>query len=237
MRHLSRNNLESIGERYVRAYKRLPEFKGGTVYSVSPSILIEQVLNLNIEYHHLSLDGSVLGVTTKDHETGYKVYDETDEVEYFFFDGNTILIEKDLRDDISRLGRRHYTEAHEASHQILQMLFPEDYMNESSKLHFCLATPEPVQNRDWKEWQADTLASVLLMPKELVVQAMQLHGLGEKINRLNRIWATEEYEKFCSMARLLGVSKQALSIRLSQLGLVEHNDFRNPYAVMNIEYE
>ena len=89
------------------------------------------------------MDGSVLGVTTKDHETGYKVYDETDEVEYFFFDGDTILIEKDLRDDISRLGRRHYTEAHEAGHQILQMLFPEDYADEQNKLHFCLSTPPP----------------------------------------------------------------------------------------------
>ena len=36
---------------------------------------------------------------------------------------------------------------------------------------------------------------------------------------------------------LLGVSKQALSIRMTQLELIEHNDFHNPYAAIDIEYE
>ena len=36
------------------------------------------------------------------------------------------------------------------------------------------------------------------------------------------------------MAELLGVSKTALSIRLSQLGLVGRNDFYDPYALVNV---
>ena len=237
MRHLSRNNIENIGERFIRAYKRLPEYRDEVVYSISPSVLIEKVLKVSVEYHHLSLDGSVLGVTTSDNETGYKVFDEMDEEEVIFLDGNTILIESDLKNDISKIGRRHYTEAHEAAHQILLKLFPNDYGNDQKKLHYCMSAPKPAKVRDWVEWQADALASVLLMPREIVMRAMFLFGFGERIYRLNRLCASSDYEKFCSMAQFLGVSKQALSIRLTQLGLIEHNDFDNPYAALDIEFE
>jgi Zn-dependent peptidase ImmA (M78 family) len=113
------------------------------------------------------------------------------------------------------------------------MLFPEDYNASPQKLHFCMA--EPVRNEiNWKEWQADTLASVLLMPKEIVKQALFLFGFGETIPRINRVYSSEDYWRFSMMAELLGVSKQALSIRISQLGLVERNDFDDPYSIIDV---
>ena len=59
-------------------------------------------------------------------------------------------------------------------------------------------------------------------------------GLGEEIRLLNRVFAPKEYELFSQMAELLGVSKTALSIRLSQLGLGGRNDFYDPYALVNV---
>lgn len=233
MRCLSRNDLEQIGERVVRSYRKLPEFNGKTIYSIMPSVLIEKVLKLKMEYHHLSLDGSVLGVTTSYSDIGYRVFDIRDEEQYFYFDGKTVLIERDLKDDIALQGRRHYTEAHEAGHQVLSMLFPEDYNVSPQKLHFCMA--EPVRSEiNWKEWQADTLASVLLMPKDIVKQDLFLFDFGETIPRINRVYSSEDYRRFSMMAELLGVSKQALSIRLSQLGLVERNDFDDPYSLIDV---
>lgn len=83
MRCLSRNDLEQIGERVVNSYRNLPEFNGKTVYSITPSVLIEKELKIKIEYHHLSVDGSVLGVTTSNNDVGYRVFDFRDEEQYY----------------------------------------------------------------------------------------------------------------------------------------------------------
>ena len=83
-RALSRNDLEQIEERVVTSYRKLPEFNGKTIYSITPSVLIEKVLKIKMEYHHLSLDGSVLGVTTSYSDIGYRVFDIKDKEQYFF---------------------------------------------------------------------------------------------------------------------------------------------------------
>ena len=83
MRCLSRNDLEQIGERVVKSYRNLPEFNGKNVYSITPSVLIEKVLKIKIEYHHLSVDSSVLGVTTSYNDVGYRVFDFRDEEQYY----------------------------------------------------------------------------------------------------------------------------------------------------------
>ena len=72
------------------------------------------------------------------------------------------------------------------------------------------------------------------MPEELVKQALFMFGFEDKIHVINRIHAKKDYEKFSMMADFLGVSKQALSIRLSQLGLVGRNDFDDPDSLLDI---
>ena len=51
---------------------------------------------------------------------------------------------------------------------------------------------------------------------------------------INKVYATWEYEQFSPMAVFLGVSKTALSIRLTQLRLVDKNYFGNPYDLTDI---
>lgn len=63
MKYLSRRDIEIIGERVYKAYKKLPDLAGTTIYKILPDKLIKDVLGLNLEYHHLSLDGSVLGLS------------------------------------------------------------------------------------------------------------------------------------------------------------------------------
>ena len=64
MKYLSRKDIEAIGERVTKAYFRLPDLTGKTVYKITPDKLITDLLGVNLEYHHLSLDGSVLGLTS-----------------------------------------------------------------------------------------------------------------------------------------------------------------------------
>ena len=75
------------------------------------------------------------------------------------------------------------------------------------------------------------------MPKKCVDRCMERFGLGDHIRLLNRIFAAADYRRFEAMAEYMGVSKTALSIRLTQLGKITRNDFMDPYALVRIEMD
>ena len=235
MKSLSREDIENIAARVLKAYKKLPETQGG-ICRIDPEILLKKVLGLNIEYLHLSPDSSVLGITSFE-EVEVQIYDESDTDTFFFLDGKTVLVEKELCNDSSKRGRLNFTVMHEGSHQIYKMLYPRDYGVKSppKKLHFYKGGTEysrPIT--DWEEWQANALASALLMPRELIARGMYIFNMGDKIKCLNRIYKHKTYEKFAYLAELLGVSKQALAIRMKQLGLLESDYLSNPDSMLEI---
>ena len=63
MKHLSRFDIEAIADKYVQAYMALPDVRNTQIYRIDPELLLEKVLGLNVEYQHLSYDGSILGMT------------------------------------------------------------------------------------------------------------------------------------------------------------------------------
>ena len=69
MKRLTRNYIEGMANSILKDYYALPEFMGKEIYRVEPDILLQRVLNLNIEYAHLSSDESVLGLTSFDEMT------------------------------------------------------------------------------------------------------------------------------------------------------------------------
>ena len=123
-RYLSYNDLDAIAARVFRAYSKLPEVQeAGQLLYIDPNLLLKQLLGLTIEYRHLSTDGTTLGITAYD-EVGVEICDEDEDL--FYFDGKTVLIEKDLQTE-DQTGRRNFTIVHEGCHHILKMLFPKDY--------------------------------------------------------------------------------------------------------------
>ena len=72
------------------------------------------------------------------------------------------------------------------------------------------------------------------MPPLLIRRKMEEHGLKEKIPMLNRIYARDDYNRFCEIADSLGVSKTALCIRMKQLGLIEREYLKAPHDLVNI---
>ena len=237
MKRLSRDNIEIIANRVFKAYKALPDIKNSECYRIEPEKLILEVLGLSIGIEHLSLSGDTLGLTTF-REMGVEVYDDTDEPFIYFLDGKTILVEKSLKQDITKIGRYNFSLMHEASHQIYKMLFPNDYgipSRERSPVHFYKVNnkhKKPIT--DWEEWQANALASAILLPRELVEKGMLLFSLGDKIGVLNKIYFHRVYEQFSGLAQFLGVSKQALSIRMKQLGLLEHDYLNDPDSILEV---
>ena len=98
MKHLSRYDIKAIAGKYVQAYMALPDVRNTQIYRIDPELLLEKVLGLNVEYQHLSYDGSILGMTSFT-ELGVQVFEDNDSEAFFFLDGKTVLVEKELNYD------------------------------------------------------------------------------------------------------------------------------------------
>ena len=231
MRHFSRKEIEKIGDRVFKAYCELPEIKGSQIYRVYPEILARELLHLTLEYCHLSLDGSVLGVTSFT-PVELEIFGLGDEQVSLYLDGKTILVEKDLRDDISQRGRCNFTIAHEASHQIFKML-GNQFMG--APLHFYKPrseTRKPIS--DWTEWQTNTLTSAILLHEDLVGKAIYTFQMPEKIAAMDKIADRSLLDRFTGAADFLGVSKSAFAIRLKQLGILDRNYPHSQYSLVDV---
>lgn len=236
MRHLSRMEIELIGDRVLNAYYKLPTVNKDQLCRIEPEVLIQDVLNLTLDYCHLSVDGSVLGVTSFK-PVELNVFGLDDEQQSYYMDGKTILVEKDLHENSTQCGRCNFTMAHEASHQILKMLFPVDYGMKPSRpaLHFYRPhseTRKPIS--DWEEWQANTLAAAILLPVDLVGKALFTFQLPTNIKVLSKRFDESVFARFEDAANFLGVSKTAFAIRLKQFGILEKDYTDSPYSVIDV---
>lgn len=232
--HLSRKSIDAIANRIIAAYKRLPSLQGQNPDMVQPELLVHDLLGLTTEYHMLSRNGEILGLTACG-EMDVRIYDDPRHPELFHLDGRTLLIDRYLVKEGSNKGRYHFTLIHEACHQIFKMLFPKEYAApvRLRQIHYCSIAPARSEDY-WDEWRTNALASSVLMPEDMVRRNMLAFGLGEKMPMLNRVYATENYNHFSDMASHMGVSKQALAIRLKGLGLLDRDDLQDPYALINV---
>ena len=231
---LSRKSIESIANRIIAAYKRLPPLQDSTPNMIQPELLVHDLLGLTTEYHTLSRDGGILGLTACG-EVDVRIYDDPKRPSYFHLDGRTLLIDCGLIKEGANKGRYHFTLTHEACHQIFKMLFPREYTApvRLRQIHYCIDPPARGEDY-WEEWRTNALTSAVLMPENMVRSNMLSFGLGEKMPLLNRVYATENYNRFSDMADHMGVSKQALAIRLKGLGLLDRDDLQDPYALTDI---
>ena len=235
MKQLKRTDIEQIGNRIFNAYRKLPCVSShGHISRVDPDVVLNCILGVDIQYHHLSEDGLTYGMTS----TGELGISLCDMDELFILDGKTVLIEKNMLKNPKMAGRYNFTKCHEASHHIFKILYPNDYGSENdsspTKVYFSRERMySPHQPRDWEEWQADTLASYILMPEDLIRQGMFWLDMGEQINILNKKFSPYMYEKFCMLADMLGASRSALAYRMEKLGLIKENHLSNPYIVFD----
>lgn len=181
------------------------------------------MLGYQIKYVYLTQDGSILGQTSNG-EVWTTIYDDNMTPLLFLLDGKIILVDKRLRDNPKSVGRMNFTIAHELAHQLINQSYP-DFCGPQNRV-FCdyrrSAKPKKV-TKDWYEWQADALASALLLPLDAIQDAMFMYGLGDKVKVLSRKYSEWKYRQFCEMADYLRVSRTALSYRMEQFGLLERN--------------
>lgn len=236
MSYLSRNDIEAIGTQVFNAYKQLPRHAGLPVTHVDPAVLAAELCGYHIDHAHLSQDRMTLGMTSFN-QVEVEVYSDSGQACLYYLDGSTILMEKDLKDNASSYGRYNFTLLHETAHQILARLFPNSTRAVQNRIVCYRGRSPQYPIQDWGEWQADNLASALLLPVEVVMSALLRFDLEHGIEILNKIYRPKEYVRFCEMAEFLGASKQALAIRLKRLGLLKKDYLQNPYALVDIEKE
>lgn len=130
--------------------------------------------------------------------------------------------------------RTRFTIAHEVSHFILHRTYHsprnERYQFRTQRQAYVACRSADVENRkhefgtehDWLEWQANSLASTLLMPKAMFQSAAEyeFRHIGRRFLTKGNI-NTEYLVVVTNLANLFRVSKTSAELRLKQLGYIQ----------------
>ena len=130
-------------------------------------------------------------------------------------------------------GRLHFTIAHEVAHHIINKVCGANYSFKYRQLpHF-----EKTNNRyspDYDEYMANQLAAAILMPSGFV-NTVFIKAFGtNRLERIHSILDKVNFQKFCAIAALFGVSKEALAIRLQKKGMLGNYIFAGYESLLDV---
>lgn len=248
---LSKDEMEVIAEIIIKDYndKILDE----------PGVLdvehfSECYAGLGMDYKDLTHNQSILGMIVFN-DCYIPVYDaENNKAKRIPVDEGTILIDNSLLND-DQLRRGRFTLGHEISHWILHR---QIYMMNKDQLSLFDYLPEQKQpvikcrttdiectgrkhfasDDDWMEWQADYMASALLMPKRAFTKTVRekFNSAGIKkscyelgTNTDKDLWSEVlPYE----LADIFDVSVTAAKIRLKNLNFIKDQQGSQQFSLI-----
>lgn len=222
--YLSRAELDEISNGLIEVYVKQHPKKA--VQSMDIEHFITEFLMLKIEYASFAEDDCGKVGFTADGEIPLLIY-SGGEIIPFVFPKKTIVLDKFLLAE-KEYGRRRFTMAHEAAHHILRKMqltqdtarFHSEYDKERA-----YSKEEVLQMFHSAEWQADTMAASLLMPRFLVENAMNRFADSKPIKIYgDTTFTAGDKAVMRNMANYLGVSYTALVIRLTHLNMLEKHD-------------
>lgn len=216
---LSRDKIDNEAEKFLMKY-RPKALKKATKLDLEA--LIENDLEVEIDYQNLDKDHQILGATI--FRDGYMEVYNNEKKELKKFKSNTMIFDIQLSEDYKQAGRFLFTLAHEIGHWVLhkkyffidegqQSIF--DYCSKEEKSSIICAKRSETDmirvrkktEQEWVEWQADNFASSILMPK----QVFKLTYEELKKKYLDKEKILEE------LSRIFGASKKACEIRINIL--------------------
>jgi hypothetical protein len=196
--HLSRQDIEERAERV------LTWFNPRQLRAPRVTPIEEIIARLDSEAQLVLSLGIPLGVSVR----GNKILGE-----FLFKPIPTILIDPSLPHGGPRF---RLTMAHELGHFTLHR-----------RLDLCFGK-KARNDRDWLEWQANTFASAILMPRTTVAKAIVEKQRELGVNRVGRIFVDDQWcnrQDYKAILKHLqksfGVSRTTLVIRLRALRLLE----------------
>lgn len=230
MYSLSYEFIEELAEQILIDYFGTPRFP---LKKIDVDAFARDYLGLDVQYDRLCYGGeTVLAVTAyKDVHIGLP---ESNPVVYRSVPENTILLDHALSEP-QRAAQRAFTIAHECGHHAIAMLEPDTDTSGKSIKKYCGTEAE----RKWMwEWQANTFASTLLMPKYLIecMQIIMQHPQKFVIFGDQNV-LPDEKQQLLKLAQMLGVSYSALLYRLKKIDLVEKYSYEEYLYAADAERE
>ena len=222
---LSRDEIDAIAERMLMEYnpRLLSEPQALDVDDFAQNYLCAHQ-----SYEYLSHCGIYLGMTVFNDTNRVPIYDpDTKRAEFISVKANTIIIDSSLLEKEQEAIYR-FTMGHECGH--LGLGHRECFGPRQTKAS---ANEAPIvrcrmngggrdpdtrywSDEDWMEWQADTFASCLLMPKKAVYKLWQMLREGYTYPGYIGIRSLS-----FALPKVFNVSDWAASIRYKQLGIKE----------------
>ena len=135
----------------------------------------------------------------------------------------------------TRVGERNFTVAHECGHDLINWQDPNYVPDQTINYRIRSQRKELKTENDFREWQANVVASCLLLRPCLVDWTMFTFARKEKITVFGgyKIHRIDRYI-IRMMAQYLGVSQECLRYRLDRLGYLDHKPIAEYDPVMDM---
>ena len=148
--------------------------------------------------------------------------------------GNQILLDQRLSES-TRVGERNFTIAHECGHDLINWQDPNYVPDQTINYRIRSQRKELKTENDFKEWQANVVASCLLLRPCLVDWTMFTIARKEKITVFGG-YTIHRIDRYIirMMAQYLGVSQECLRYRLDRLGYLDHKPISEYDPVMDM---
>lgn len=235
---LSKNEIEFVSEMILEDYD---SSLLNTPKALDVEHFLECYADLDVDYQDLTHNQSILGMIV--FNDGYvPVYDkEHNKAERLPVEVGTVLIDNSLLED-GQTRRGRFTVCHEISHWFLHKgmytvdknqisLFDDEPKTTAIKCRSVdiesAGKKQLITDDDWMEWQADYLASALLMPwqpfKDLAEMYIKKLGLQKQFQKGGAYvdYLLDGVARYVSEA--FEVSITAAKIRLKNLGFTDEN--------------
>ena len=218
---ISKAEIEEIGESLISKYIG---DKPDVVFCTDIEGFITDFLHYNIEYLEIA-DDDKLGFLSD----GISTIDVIDEGvrKTILLPVGYIIIARKLLSTIHS-GKRRFTLAHEAAHILICRMCPL-YTGALYRRDFCVEreynAAQLHERLNCAEMQADSLASVLLMPRFLVERVKdKIFGDRPIVQYGNAVFTGDDKLAIDEMADTLGVTFHSLIIRLRTLKMIQYKD-------------
>lgn len=188
-------------------------------------------LGLQVKHKYLGIPGhEILGATIMGDSAELPGYDMMMRPTVFEEDLGNVLIHTDLC-NAKNAPRRRYTEVHEAAHWLLHRPYFDRLSQNGQSKHIACRSIENYRrakktSTDWLEWQADSLAAALLMPRDVFHEFVRsaIRDAGARRNYLveGQTYDRDVFRKTIGLiSKRFWVSQRAAQIRMIHLGLIK----------------
>ena len=218
---MRKHDIRTIADRVVGAYKERAHITSD-IFTVNIESLAEY-LGFEVIKIKFGEDSDLLGFTAFRYQRTIVADDQGNEIP-LYLSTKSIVVNESLKE--SCIGRYNFTTAHEVAHQVINKAYGLNYQQKYRMTpHYYYRKRNAVCDAD--EVLANQLASFILMPDKPIRTIFRKAFGMSRIERISPDTNREHYHCFVSIAKLFGVSKEALKIRLQQMGLL--GEYRDNY--------